>query len=39
MRHNSYVLSSVCEGCSAHSFYALPKMSAAAKTSAPPPTT
>ena len=38
MRH-SYVLSSVCVDCCAHGNYAFPKMKAATKTSAPPPTT
>ncbi len=38
MRH-SYVLSSICPDCCAHENYAFPKMRAAAKTSAPPPTT
>src|SRR5581483_6682865 len=38
LRH-SYVLSSVCAECSACYDYAWPKMSAARKTSAPPPTT
>lgn len=36
---HSYVLSSLCDNCSAHEHYAFPKMSAATKTSAPPPTT
>ena len=35
--HHSYVLASVCKECREHSYYALPKMKAVAKTSAPPP--
>jgi hypothetical protein len=37
--HHSYVLSAVCADCSAPGSYAFPKMRAAMKTSAPPPTT